>query len=235
MLLLKHVLIRFLGLLQSKNLLVQNRMNIACLNRTVHLLKLQTRANKQATYGAKIRQGFEESRLLGAFTTNKTDDGDQTIDPNSLEGLSHSLRTADFDDVINSAAACELFCGLAPVGRLLVVDNMVGAELPQPLRLFRGRGRRDNSRTSCLGELDGVLAAVTEVGRKEFKYLQREDGHPARSLRDDPIALPQKTALQPVKRIPRRQACTAERGRLQPVQVLGHVHQAFLIEGAVLA
>lgn len=67
-----------------------------------------------------------------------------------------------------------------------------------------------------------------------FKYLQCEDGHPARSLRDDPIALPQKASLQPVKRIPSRQACTAERGRLQPVQVLRHVHQAFLVVGAVL-
>lgn len=235
MLLLKHVLIRFLGLLQSKNLLVQNRMNIARLNRTVHLLKLQTRANKQATYGAEIRQGFEESRLLRAFPTNKTDDTDQTVDPNSLQGLGHSLRPADFDDVINSAAACELFRGLAPVGRLLVVDNMVGAELPQPLRLFRGGCRRDNVRTSCLGELHRVLAAVTEVGRRGFKYLQREDGHPSRSLRDDPIALPQKASLQPVKRVPRRQPRTAERSRLQPVQVLGYVDQAFLIVGAVLA
>lgn len=71
-----------------------------------------------------------------------------------FEALLEAVCPADLDDVVNALAPeSEVPSCLPPVRVFLVVDDIVGAELPQLLGFGRGGGRRDHGRPCCLGKL----------------------------------------------------------------------------------
>lgn len=113
------------------------------------------------------------------------------------------------------AAGAQGLCLLAPVGGLFVVDDMVCTELLQQVCLLGRRGGGDNA---CAGG---------------FCELQGEDGDAACSLGEDRLAGLQ--GLEAVEGVPSGQGSAGEGAGFEEVEVGGHVDEALLIEGAILA
>lgn len=72
-LLVKHVLVRLLELRQAEDLLVDNRVDVISLNRSIHVLELLARAYKQTAYSAKVVEAVKEGRLVLGEAANETD------------------------------------------------------------------------------------------------------------------------------------------------------------------
>jgi hypothetical protein len=115
------------------------------------------------------------------------------------------------------AAGRQLLGLLAPVGGLLVVDDVVGAVLLQQLGLLGGAGSRDDAGAGSLCE------------------LQREDADAAGTLRQDRLARLERAALEAVQRVPGRQTSAAEGAGLEEVEVRGGSYETLLAEDAVVA
>lgn len=73
-LLVPHVLIRIFELLQTKNLLIDNGVDVVLLDGAVHVFELQPRADKEASYSAHVVQGLDERGLLLIEATDEADD-----------------------------------------------------------------------------------------------------------------------------------------------------------------
>ena len=73
-LLLPHVLICLFEILQTKDLLIHNRLDPIRINTFVHLFKLLPRAHQYAPHGAYIVQAVEERRLLLGEPAHESDD-----------------------------------------------------------------------------------------------------------------------------------------------------------------
>ena len=87
--------------------------------------------------GVVAYQAIEVGGLVLAHAADEADDGDDAVNGDGLERLRHGRGPADLDDVLHAGAAGRQLLGLlAPVGRLLVVDDMVGAVLLQQLGLL---------------------------------------------------------------------------------------------------
>lgn len=63
-LLVKHVLVGVLEFRQGEDLVIDNGVDVVCLNGGVHVLKLLARADQQATDGAKVVEAVEERGLV---------------------------------------------------------------------------------------------------------------------------------------------------------------------------
>lgn len=63
-LLVPHVLIGLLGLVQSENLLVDDRLDVVRLDGTVHLLELLPASHQDTAHSADVVEALEESWLL---------------------------------------------------------------------------------------------------------------------------------------------------------------------------
>lgn len=131
-------LISLLELLKRKHLLINNRLDVVCLNRSIHLFKLLSAAHIDTANGANVDKRIKQSRLLVAGATDEANDGDDTFEADGLERLLQSVGAADFDNVVYADAAGELFGGFAPVGVVAVVDDVVGAEGLELVGLFLG-------------------------------------------------------------------------------------------------
>lgn len=218
MLLVPHVLVSLLGLVQSKDLLVNNRLDVVRLNGTVHLLELLPASYQHAADGADVVEALEESRLLLALsTTEETDNGNHTIERNGFERLGHGVGTTDFENVLHAAAAgCELLGFLAPVGDFLVVDDVVGSQGLELLALLGGGGGGDDFCASGFGE------------------LHSEHAHTASTLGKDPVTGLQAAALQAVQAVPCSETGTGQGAALQEIEVGRHGDETLLAVGAIL-
>lgn len=170
------VLVRLLHLLEPKDLLVNDRLDLVRVNRLVHLVKLLLRADEQAADGADVGQRIEQRRLvLGRVAVREeSDDGDDALELDGLERLRDGARPADLDDVVRARAAGRQALGdLAPVRRLLVVDDVVRAELLELLALGGGGRRRDDGRAGGDGKLDrGQADAAGALGEDDVAGLE---------------------------------------------------------------
>lgn len=239
MLLIPHVLVRILEMVQVKHLLVDDGMNVIGLHGAVHLLVLQPRTHKHTPDSADVIQALEERGLVLGEASNKADDGDDAVDLDGLEGLRHGGRAADFDNVGDAQAARgELLRCLAPVGVLLVVDDVVGAVFLQEFGLLGGGGGGDDGCAGGFGELQMIVRihsfCPSGVVGKCRAYLERENTNTAGPLRQHRVSGLQRPALQPIERIPRRQPRAAQRRRLAKVQILRLMHKSLFVERAVL-
>jgi hypothetical protein len=209
-------LVSLLELLKSKDLLIDNRLDVVGLNSSIHLLKLLSAANINTANSADVNKSVEQSRLLIASATNETDDGNDTFEADGLEGLLQGVGTTDFDDVVYTDSAGDLLGGLAPVGVFLVVDDVIGTEGLEFVGLFLGGGGGDDSSTGCLCELEG------------------EDGNTASTLGDDPVSGSQSLALETVETVPGSQTSAGERSTLDEVEVARQRNKTLLIVDTVL-
>jgi hypothetical protein len=209
-------LVSLLELLESKDLLINDRLDVVSLDSSVHLLKLLSAANVDTTNGANVDKSIEQSRLLIASATNETNDGDDTFKADGLERLLQSVGATDFDDVVYTDTTGDLLGGLAPVGVFLVVDDVVGTEGLEFVGLFLGGGGGDDTSTGCLCELES------------------EDGNTASALGDDPVTGSQSLALETVETVPGGQASAGERSTLDEVEVAGQRDKTLLIVDTVL-
>ncbi|KAG9679860.1 NAD(P)-binding protein, partial [Aureobasidium melanogenum] len=148
-------LVSFLELVESEDLLVDDRLDVVGLNGSVHLLKLLSAADIDTANGTDVDESIEKSGLLVVGAADEADDGDNTLEANGLERLLQSVGTTDLDDVVDTDTAGDLLCGLTPVGVLAVVDNVVSTEGLELLALLLGRSGGDDTSTSSLSELDG--------------------------------------------------------------------------------
>ena len=216
-LLVPHVLVSFLELLQREDLLIDHRVNVIRLDSARHILHLQPAADQDTADCADVVQGLEEGRLVLCHAADETDNADDAVDGDGLQTLGHGLGPTDLDDVLHARAASELLGLLAPVGHLIVVDDVVGAVRLECLGLGGGRCGCDDARARCLGELQG------------------EHGDTACALGENPLPGLEGPALETVQRIPCGQAGAAECAGLEVVQVLGRGDETLLVEDSVLA
>lgn len=192
-------------------------MDVISLDSLDHVLHHQPAADEDTTDCADVVESLEERGLVLIHAADEADDGDDTVNSDSLERLRHCGRATDLDNVLHTDTAGELLGLLAPVGCLLVVDDLVSTVALEGLGL-RGRGcGRNDARTSSLGELKG------------------EDGDTAGTLCKDPLTGLQRPALQAVQRIPCRQSSAGQCASLEVIQILGRSDETLLVEDTVLA
>lgn len=101
------------------------------------------------------------------------------------------------------------------MGSLLVVDDVVSAQLLQNLRLLGRTGSSDDFGTSSLGELNGEEADTTST------------------LSKDPLARNKLLALKTVKSVPRSKTSASESSALEEVEALGEGDETLLVESTV--
>jgi hypothetical protein len=217
-LLVPHVLVSLLSLVESEDLLVDDRLDIVGFDGTVHLLELLPAANKHATHGADVVEALEESRLLLSLGAGQeTNDGDHAVEGNGFEGLGHGVGSADFENVLHAAAAGrELLGFLTPVGDFFVIDDVVGAE---GFELLAFLGRRCGRDDFCAGS---------------FGELHSEHADTAGALGQDPVTGLQAAALQAVQAVPCCETGAGQCAALQEVEVRGHGDEALLTVSTIL-
>ncbi|KAH0207617.1 NAD(P)-binding protein, partial [Aureobasidium melanogenum] len=209
-------LVSFLELVESEDLLVDDRLDVVGLNGSVHLLKLLSAADIDTANGTDVDESIEKSGLLVVGAADEADDGDNTLEANGLERLLQSVGTTDLDDVVDTDTAGDLLCGLTPVGVLAVVDNVVSTEGLELLALLLGRSGGDDTSTSSLSELDG------------------EDRDTTGTLGKDPVTGGQSLALETVETVPGSKTSAGERSTLDEVEVARKRDKTLLVVNTVL-
>lgn len=209
------VLVSLAELVQAEDLGVDNRTELleVGLDSAAHVLHLGTATDQETTGGAEVGKAVEEAGVVLASTTNEADDRDDTIDLDGIERLLHGRGSGDLDDVVDTSTAGDLLSLGTPLGSLLVVDDVVGAELLEELSLLAGAGGSDDLGASSLGELDS------------------EDGNTTGSLGENPLAGEKLLALKAVETVPGGQTGTGESGSLVELKALGHGDKTLLVEG----
>lgn len=216
MLLVPLELVGLLELVESEDLLVNDRLDVVGLNGSVHLLELLSAADVDTTDGADVDEGIEKSGLLIVGAADETNDGDDTLEADGLERLLQSVGATDLDDVVDTDTAGDLLCGLTPVGVFAVVNNVVGTESLELLALLLGRSGGDDTGTSSLGELDG------------------EDRNATSTLSKDPVTGGQSLALETVETVPGSETSTGQRSTLDEVEVARKRDKTLLVVNTVL-
>lgn len=209
------VLVRLLELLELEHLAIDDRAELVKvgLNGSAHLLHLVPAADEQTASGAQALQVLEETRLVRVLgAADKAYDADDALNLDTLEALRHGSRARNLDDVVHAYPVGDLAHLGAPVGILLVVDNVVGAQPLQELGLLGGAGGGDDARAGCLGK------------------LHAKDAHAAGALGQHPLA--RRKPLESVEGIPGRHGGAWQRGSLEEAQALGERDQTILIESA---
>lgn len=154
-LLLPHVFIRFPGLFQGEHFLVDHRVNVVGLDGFHHVLHLSLRADIHASHRADPGESFQQCRVaLRVRVAQESDDADNALELDRLQALLQSARSTNIQHVVNALIVVrELARRLSPVGILLVVDNVVGAQLLEELEFVVRRGSSDDGGTGGFGEL----------------------------------------------------------------------------------
>lgn len=161
-----QVLISLFRLIEGENLRVDDGMNVVCLNGSNHVLHHGPRAHHRTAHDAHLVQALKDA-LGDILATEESDDADNTLELDGFEALLEAVCPADLDDVVNAhAPGGQIPSRLPPARVLLVVDHMIGAELPQPFGFGRGRGRRDHGRPCRFGKL-GLVSM--ESGRRQWR------------------------------------------------------------------
>src|SRR5947209_18541303 len=115
--------------------LVDYRGEPVCLDRAVHRLEMAAAADRDRTQGETLRpEGLWVDRGQALVACEKTDEGDLTLHAQRFDGRCE--LTDGLDHVVDADTAGELAHPHGPVGRLAVVDDLVRAELAQPLGLL---------------------------------------------------------------------------------------------------
>jgi hypothetical protein len=160
-LLIPLILVRLLDLVQRKDLGVDDGLDVVRLNGPVHLLKLLSTPNVNTPHRADRSKGFQHGRLFFSLDpAEETDDADDPVETDGLEGLGHGVGSTDLKDMLDPTIASDLFGSFTPVLVFLVVDNVVGTEGFHTLGFFGRRGSRDDFGSSGFGEL---TAATTRT------------------------------------------------------------------------
>ena len=125
-----HILISVLDLLKLKHFLIHNRFQANRIDRPDHLLELQPTTHKQPPDCTAIIQSLQKAGLVLGFSAGEeSNNADHAVYADGLEGLCYGFRTSYFENVVDPKAAWrEGFGGAAPIGIVLVIDNMVGAK-----------------------------------------------------------------------------------------------------------
>lgn len=102
-----------------------------------------------------MSQCFQDRGLsLRVNTPKEANHADDTLKLNALEALLESSAAAHFNDVVDtSTIRGKLASSLAPVGIILIVDDVISAKLLKFLGLLCRRSRCDDSCTRSFGEL----------------------------------------------------------------------------------
>lgn len=137
-------------MLKGEDLLIHNRVDVVGLDGLDHVVHHSLATNVDTADSTDVAQGIKNvGHGLGVSTTNKSDDADHTLELDALKTLVEGTAASDLDDVVDTnAVRSQLARHITPVGLSLVVDDMVGAQFLQFLRLLLGRG---SSNYSCAG------------------------------------------------------------------------------------
>lgn len=137
-------------MLKGEDLLIHNRVDVVGLDGLDHVVHHSLATNVDTADSTDVAQGIKNvGHGLGVSTTNKSDDADHTLELDALKTLVEGTAASDLDNVVDTnAVRSQLARHITPVGLSLVVDDMVGAQFLQFLRLLLGRG---SSNDSCAG------------------------------------------------------------------------------------
>lgn len=208
------VLVSLTELLQAKDLGVDNGtelLNVG-LDSAAHVLHLGSASDKKTSGCAEVGQTVEETRVVLAGTADESNNRDNAVNLDSVEGLLHGRRTGNLDNVVNTSTASELLGLGSPLRSLLVVDDVVGTELLEELGLFAGASGSNDLGTGSLGELNS------------------KDGNTTGSLGENPLARKKLLALETVETVPGGQTGAGESGSLVELETLGHGDETLFVK-----
>lgn len=151
-----HVLVGFPSLLQGEDLLIHNRVDVVSLNGPDHVVHHSLATNIDTTDSTNVAQGIEDvGHGVGVNATDKSNDADHTLELDALETLVEGTAASDLDNVVDTNVVRSQLAGhITPVGLSLVVDDMVGTQFLQFLRLLLGRG---SSNDPCAGRFSKLV------------------------------------------------------------------------------
>ena len=144
-----HVLIGLPSLVESESLVVQDGVNVLGLDDLYPILYHLLATHIDSANGANVAKSVRDSRLVLILVSAKeSNHADHALVLGGLEALRESARSTTLDSMVHTGTfRSQRASALAPVGIILTVDDMVGAELLQPLCLRGGRRRSDHGRT----------------------------------------------------------------------------------------
>ena len=98
-----HVIIGLTSLVEAKDLVIHHGMDIVGLDGPDHIPHQCLATHIDTTDCADVAQSLKDTRLsLRAHTTEETNDADDTLELDALEGLLEGTRTADLDDIVHT-------------------------------------------------------------------------------------------------------------------------------------
>lgn len=212
-----QVLVCLLDLIKTKSLGINDRSKTLRVgfNGAQHVLQLKSVAHHHATRRKLAAQALQEAGLLFVLgAAQEANDANDTGGLDGVDALAHGLGAGHLHDVVHTAAAGNLHGLGPPSGRLLVVDDVVGAELLQRRLLVLGARRGNDACASGLGKLQG------------------KDAHAAGALRENPLAGQELAVGLPIQGVPCRQRRAGQRRRLESRQCAGLVDETLLVESA---
>ena len=160
MLLVPDVLVSSLRILKSKDLLVHHRFDLVRIDRFIHILKLHTGSHQNASDYTSMHQCLQHTWLLPLSLAEETNNVNDPLHPDCIQRLLYCTWAANFDNVVTAiessqqvflgklhvwlgqveelpfSSRSQLLCFLTPVRSVLVVDDVMCAELLQLLCLL---------------------------------------------------------------------------------------------------
>lgn len=93
-----------LQLLKLEDLAINNRLQLlgVRIDCCAHLLHQYPVTDQQTTGDAHAVQALDEAWLLGLKSTNEANDGDDAVETDGLETLSHRSWAGNLDDVMHT-------------------------------------------------------------------------------------------------------------------------------------
>ena len=147
-------------LLKPKHLLINDRLDVVRVNRSVHSLELLSAPYKHSSDGTHVAQAIQETRLVFREATQEAYDGDDAFGLDCLQALLHRCRPADFQNVVDPGAMwSKLLSRSTPFRIALVVEDMVGTQLFECLRFRVRAGSGDYASPGCFGKLERPVSA----------------------------------------------------------------------------
>ena len=131
-------------------------MDVIGLNGPDHVVHHSLATNIDTTDSTDVAQGIKNvGHRLGVNATDKSDDADHTLELDALETLVEGTTASDLDNVVDTDVVRRQLAGhITPVGLSLVVDDMVGTQFLQFLRLLLGGG---SSNDPCAGRFSKLV------------------------------------------------------------------------------
>jgi hypothetical protein len=162
---------------------VDHRLELVLRDGLAHRLEHLARPDEDAVQAYVLLD--EPERLdAGARASQEPDHADRAAHADGVQRPGQVFRSDDFHDVIYSPLPGQVQSALVPVGRILVVDAVRGAQLMGPPKLFLAARGHDHVGADQPGKLQGekgdAAGALHQHGVALLHTAAGDDGMPCR-------------------------------------------------------